>query len=155
VKSTLLEETLSGWQGRLADSFAEVIRKRLAPPPRQTVTGYVSGILFSVRGDNVQGAWPVGADDFLSVPNCRLAWLQGFQRLRPGSHFTPSICGRRIRSRRVSWVSLRRWLERSPPSDSISPIVDTTGPHPGMGQERETPVMARCRRTNRLVQKLL
>ena len=28
---------MSGWQGRLADTFAEVIRKRLAPPPRQTV----------------------------------------------------------------------------------------------------------------------
>ena len=53
----------------------------------------------------------------------------------------PNTCGRRIRSRRVSWVSLRHWLERSPPSSS-SPNVDITGPHPGLGPERGTPVMA-------------
>ena len=45
--------------------------------------------------------------------------------------------------------------ERSPPSSSSSPNVDITGPHPGMDPERETPVMARCRCINRLVQKLL
>jgi hypothetical protein len=35
--STDLEDVLDGWQGRLADAFGEVARRRFAPPSRQTV----------------------------------------------------------------------------------------------------------------------
>src|SRR6516225_557314 len=35
--STDLEDVLVGWQGRLADAFGEVARRRFAPPSRQTV----------------------------------------------------------------------------------------------------------------------
>src|SRR5262249_4653987 len=38
---------------------------------------------------------------------------------------------------------------------SSSPIVDIAGDPPGMGPQRVLPVMARCRRINRLVQRLL
>ena len=35
--STDLENVLAGWQGRLADAFSEVARRRFAPSSRQTV----------------------------------------------------------------------------------------------------------------------
>ena len=70
----------------------------------------------------------------------------GILAITLGLHFSPSIYAQRIRSRRVSWGLPRRSLERSPPSSSIWPIVDITGPHPRM-----EPVMARCRCIKRYV----
>ena len=61
--------------------------------------------------------------------------VTGISAITLESHFSPSTCGRRIPARRGSWVSLRHWLKRSPPS-SISPNVDITGRHPGMGPEK-------------------